>query len=261
MTVSSGLLRTLIDGLAELYAPAAPGEYPGRAIGVVTRLIPAESCSYNEILPGGRARWWIDRPEVLDFPDAGELFRQHLPEHPVLIHHGLTGDGQAKRISDFLTDRQFRALGLYRDFYRLSSVEYQTALLLPGPAGQLIGVAVNRVRSDFTDEELGVLDLLRPHITQAAGTAALLSRPAPQAARAPGGTPPLTPRQMRILELVAAGYPDRTIARLLGISTRTVHAHLQHTYRLLGVASRTEALAQLRAMSLTGAPDGRPVSR
>jgi DNA-binding CsgD family transcriptional regulator len=56
----------------------------------------------------------------------------------------------------------------------------------------------------------------------------------------------LTPRQARILQLVADGHPDRSIAQILGISTRTVHAHLQHAYRALDVTSRTEALARLR---------------
>ena len=34
----------------------------------------------------------------------------------------------------------------------------------------------------------------------------------------------------------------------LGISTRTVHAHLQHAYRTLDVISRTEAVARIRAL-------------
>ena len=47
------------------------------------------------------------------------------------------------------------------------------------------------------------------------------------------------------------GQSDRGIARTLGISTRTVQAHLQHTYRALDVTSRTEAVARLRALGAT----------
>jgi hypothetical protein len=54
------------------------------------------------------------------------------------------------------------------------------------------------------------------------------------------------------LQLVSAGYDDRSIGRLLGISPRTVHTHLQHVYRALGVTSRTEALAQLRMSACYG---------
>jgi hypothetical protein len=46
------------------------------------------------------------------------------------------------------------------------------------------------------------------------------------------------------------------VARALGLSVRTVHTHLQHVYRTLGVTSRTEALAHVRALSLAGADNG-----
>jgi DNA-binding NarL/FixJ family response regulator len=59
------------------------------------------------------------------------------------------------------------------------------------------------------------------------------------------------PPPSRILQLVADGHADREVGRILGISTRTVHAHLQRIYRALDVTSRTEALARLRERSLT----------
>jgi DNA-binding NarL/FixJ family response regulator len=77
----------------------------------------------------------------------------------------------------------------------------------------------------------------------------LLSEPPRLAPHTLADTPLLTPRQSCVLQLVAAGYNDRSIGRLLGISTRTVHTHLQHIYRVLGVTSRTEAVAQLRTQS------------
>ena len=91
-----------------------------------------------------------------------------------------------------------------------------------------------------------LLDLLRIHVGQAAAIA-LLAQPGP-AGSPDAANPLLTPRQTRILQLVADGQSDRGIARTLGISTRTVQAHLQHTYRALDVTSRTEAVARLRAL-------------
>jgi DNA-binding NarL/FixJ family response regulator len=88
-------------------------------------------------------------------------------------------------------------------------------------------------------------------VGQAASIAAMLSQPVPENFDHSGDGPLLTPRQMRILQLVADGRADREVGRMLGISTRTVHAHLQRIYRALNVTSRTEALAQLRQRSLT----------
>jgi DNA-binding CsgD family transcriptional regulator len=254
MAISGGMLRQLSDGLAELYASAsAPGglDYAARVVSVAARLVPADSCSYNHIGGGPRLLAWLIEPaDVGTFPGGVELFQQHLPEHPVLAHSQATGDGRARRISDFLSDRQFRSLGLYHDFYRLCGVEYQTAISVAAPGGGLIGVALNRQRHDFSAEDLELLDLLRIHIGQAAAIA-LLTQPGPARAPDSAADPLLTPRQARIIQLVADGHTDRGIARALGISTRTVQAHLQHTYRALDVTSRTEAVARLRALGAT----------
>jgi DNA-binding CsgD family transcriptional regulator len=251
MTLPSAALRRLIDGLAELYVPAGAGD-PAQVIRVVTGLVDADSCSYNEFRGSGLQRYRVEPAVVGDFPDSARLFQQHLPEHPVLAHYQATGDGSASRMSDFLSDRQFRALGLHRDFYRRAEVNYQLTVTLPGPRRSLIGVALNRRHTDFRDEDKELLNLLRPHIGRAAAIGMLLSEPSPLAPLTIAGTPMLTARQSRVLQLVSAGYDDRLIGRLLGISPRTVHTHLQHVYRALGVTSRTEALAQLRTSACYG---------
>jgi DNA-binding CsgD family transcriptional regulator len=253
MAISGSVLHQLSDGLAELYAPAsAPGgpDYAARVVDVVSGLIPVDSCSYNYLGGASLLAWLIEPSDVGTFPGGVELLQQHLPEHPVLAHYQATGDGRAWRISDFLSDRQFRSLGLYQDFYRLCEVEYQASLGVRAAGGGLIGVALNRRGRDFSAEDLELLDLLRVHIGQAAAIA-LLTQSRPAESPDPAPNVPLTPRQARILRLVADGQSDRGIARALGISTRTVQAHLQHTYRALNVTSRTEAVARLRDLDAT----------
>lgn len=53
----------------------------------------------------------------------------------------------------------------------------------------------------------------------------------------------LTTREVEIIELLAAGWANRTIARRLSISESTVKAHVTHILRKLNVTSRTEAVA------------------
>lgn len=48
----------------------------------------------------------------------------------------------------------------------------------------------------------------------------------------------LTPREMEVAELAAAGHSDREIADLLHVSVRTVESHLYRTYAKLAVSSR-----------------------
>lgn len=51
----------------------------------------------------------------------------------------------------------------------------------------------------------------------------------------------LSPREAEVLALVATGLPNKQIARRLGISERTVKAHLTAVFQQLGVTDRTQA--------------------
>jgi DNA-binding NarL/FixJ family response regulator len=51
----------------------------------------------------------------------------------------------------------------------------------------------------------------------------------------------LTDREEEVLRLVQAGMANKQIARQLGISERTVKAHLTKTFQTLGVTDRTQA--------------------
>ncbi|MDK8880468.1 response regulator transcription factor [Corynebacterium sp. MSK008] len=56
----------------------------------------------------------------------------------------------------------------------------------------------------------------------------------------------LTPRELEVLQLVAAGSSNREIGRQLMLSEATVKSHLVHIYDKLGVRSRTSAVASAR---------------
>ena len=53
--------------------------------------------------------------------------------------------------------------------------------------------------------------------------------------------PRLSAREQEVLGLVAAGLANKLIARKLGISERTVKAHLTRIFEQLGVTDRTQA--------------------
>jgi DNA-binding NarL/FixJ family response regulator len=51
----------------------------------------------------------------------------------------------------------------------------------------------------------------------------------------------LTDRELDVLRLVAEGMANKQIARKLGISERTVKAHLTSVFQRLGVSDRVQA--------------------
>jgi len=79
-----------------------------------------------------------------------------------------------------------------------------------------------------------------------------------RAAPTPPGNPAavaslgLTPRELEVLQLLAAGQANKEIARALGVSPNTVKTHLARLFEKLGAGSRTEAIAQGRALGILG---------
>jgi DNA-binding NarL/FixJ family response regulator len=69
-------------------------------------------------------------------------------------------------------------------------------------------------------------------------------RPAPPAAQQ------VTPRQMDVLRLLAEGASNKAIAATLGLSEKTVKAHLASLFRTLNVGNRTQAIAVARSYGI-----------
>jgi DNA-binding NarL/FixJ family response regulator len=61
------------------------------------------------------------------------------------------------------------------------------------------------------------------------------------ARREPSATTNMTAREREVLALVAEGLANKNIARRLGISERTVKAHLTRVFQAIGVVDRTQA--------------------
>ena len=64
------------------------------------------------------------------------------------------------------------------------------------------------------------------------------------------GPPPLTPRQLEVLQLAARGHSAPDIAKELDVSRDTVKTHLRHIDSTLGVNDRAAAVAEGMRMGL-----------
>jgi LuxR family maltose regulon positive regulatory protein len=114
----------------------------------------------------------------------------------------------------------------------------------------------------FVDEGQPMARLLRRALTQGIAPGyvsrllAAFGESAPTAS--PGGqalvdqplVDPLTERELEVLRLIAAGLSNREIAQELVVAVSTVKTHINHIYGKLDVKSRTQAVAQARALDL-----------
>src|SRR5258708_34383253 len=104
---------------------------------------------------------------------AGERasFDAHFHEHPLVLYHSKTPGGTTHRISDSLTNSQFRRTPLYADYYRCVGIDHVMALPLYVDRRFLVSFVFNRKRRDFDEAERDALDLLRPQLAALFGQA------------------------------------------------------------------------------------------
>ena len=99
---------------------------------------------------------------------------------------------------------------------------------------------VSRACAELGDDETARLEReAAQEIFERLGAAPDLARLAARKTDAHG----LSPRELEVLRLVAAGKTNRDIASTLVISEHTVARHLQNTFRKIGVSSRSAATA------------------
>jgi predicted ATPase/DNA-binding CsgD family transcriptional regulator/Tfp pilus assembly protein PilF len=135
------------------------------------------------------------------------------------------------------------ATGMYRVPHKQSEYDSDTA----GARAALGDAAFEAALTD--GRAMDTNDAVALAITGAAGEDAgpgaltrirTVSPPPPTPAAVPGG---LTPREIEVLGLLAAGRSNRAIAEALVVSPATVHQHLINIYQKLDVHNRAEATA------------------
>jgi DNA-binding CsgD family transcriptional regulator len=106
----------------------------------------------------------FDRPVALaETVQSGLARLAH--QHPLVTR----SRSDAETISDYLSARRFHGLELYADVYRPLGAEDQIAITLISSPKVVIGVALNRARRSFTEEDRDRLNALRPQIVRGYG--------------------------------------------------------------------------------------------
>lgn len=203
----------VLDVLRDCYALRSLDEFPQYVIRRLSRLVPADIVTYNEVNPRARRSTWIWFPDT-SVPDSlKQAFDHHMRQHPLITYHARRADGRTLKISDFLSRHRFHDLGLYREFFRHYDVEDQIALALPAPPPIVIGIAFNRHARNFSEPERWMLELLRPHVTQSYLNAEAFSR---------------VERRLRALDQALEESGEGVITLAPDLSIRVINARARH---------------------------------
>jgi DNA-binding CsgD family transcriptional regulator len=211
----------------------------------VRELVPCTEIGYNEVdAETGELKVMIMDPPDSPFPGILEAFSRSAHQHPVIRHHTETGNHAAKAISDFISEDEFHELDLYKDVYARLGAEDQISFILPSPPDLVVGVAMNRATRGFSPNDRELIELVRPHLSQAFRDAHLREQAdplSPARLKALG----LTEREAEVMKLVVDGRSADEVAQELVISVHTARNHIAHAYEKLGVRNRAAAVAAL----------------
>jgi DNA-binding CsgD family transcriptional regulator len=133
----------------------------------------------------------------------------------------------------------------------LTPVELDQQLCIPYRASpsQQRNFLLSKTKTDFADADLALTRRIQPLVSLVARQHDVLAGNGSDR-HDPGGvgaarvvaTFGLTARETAVLKLLAEGLTAIAIGHRLDISTRTVHVHLEHAYRKLGVRDRLMAV-------------------
>ncbi len=202
---------------------------------LIRELADCDVVSYFEGTPWDRRgrRVWVTRIEAPPTEDEKRIVDEHrfdIPLYPAPVTMG-----RAVRISDAMSQRQYRGLPIYGLFGRSRRIEYAMDYWMGGIGEPVRGLRFDTAGHDFSDRTRDAVELLGRHLRTVLGRHDRGLRSA--------GDRFLTAREAEIVALVASGRTNGEIGLQLAISPHTVRKHLENAYLRIGVHSRAEAVA------------------
>ncbi|SFO73812.1 regulatory protein, luxR family [Geodermatophilus dictyosporus] len=234
---------------------ARPGarEFPhGRVADLLVTSFGAACCSLHVV-----DRAWVDHV-VRGWPD-GYLptvppsgLRPDATTHPLIRWYAVTGSSAPQVLGRVPREVAPAAMAAeWSAFARPFGIARQLALPLRagGTDGGMAAYVLSRPDDDYGDADTDLAALVLPALSALVrqhGVVRGLPDGPGDRARDAG----LTERELAVLTLLGAGLTAQAIARRLQTSPRTVHKHLEHLYRKLGVRDRLMAVQRARDAGL-----------
>lgn len=158
--------------LRELYGETRLDQLPKVILEGLTRLVPCENMGYNEIDAQTNRTLIEVKPNLPILMKLMPTLEAHFHEHPMLNYYRANSDRTPYQFTDFLSEREFRQLGIYREVYRHINADHQIACIISEPGESCdIGLAINR-KAEFSNRDRAVITFLQPHLCQARKNAA-----------------------------------------------------------------------------------------
>jgi DNA-binding NarL/FixJ family response regulator len=170
--------QSLLQGIQTLYTLCNLETFAVNALTIVNQLVPSDRPHFHATVVRTRQTSRSFMPDCPGYtPELESLIHQNFDEHPLLQHMPQVLHG-AYQLSDFVSQKELHCLEVvYQQFLRPLDSEEQITIFLPNTNlgswrkltqtdATLFGFSLHRVRR-FTERDRLILNLLRPHLSQA----------------------------------------------------------------------------------------------
>lgn len=189
-----------------------------------------------------------------------QRYREVAPLHPGWRSDHRLGARPTVRLSDLMNLRRFWGTEPYQVIHAPDHGRYPASAILCSTPHELVFLALQRRRRDFTDTEMAELAAVQELLAAAYAFRTVLDQAVVRLRRgavtAPAGWPSVpqlapdedshytpTKREAEVLALAAVGFTNRRIANQLNITERTVRKHLGNVYEQTRTSGRAAAAA------------------
>ena len=157
--------KNLFSALSILHSDIEPKTLSERCIATANKIISAEITAFDFFDARGfhTGGHWYDPPDAISEAEF-EIFAHVAHEHP--FTPAVFGNNQrsAMATSDFLTTTRFHQTAIYNEYYKIYSIDHQLLVGFPIAPNSVLTCVYNRTKSNFTEEERLIFEMLSQHL-------------------------------------------------------------------------------------------------
>ena len=157
-------LATFSRVLEKLYSDTANETLSQRILAALECVAPCDFASFS-LLDIRHTHWHSHAMSagVSDWPGL-TIYRQFFWKDPAVQHVVRTRSTEVVKISDFVSLRQYRSLGVYTELFARVGCDRRMGFGVMNTKPVNLAISLNRSRRDFSEEDRTLLNLLRPHL-------------------------------------------------------------------------------------------------
>jgi DNA-binding CsgD family transcriptional regulator len=174
-------LKSILNFQQKLYQSCSAEAFPNHVLSILPNVVTSDTHFYAQVNYQTATVSSICPPQHLTSPEVNRVGNKYFYEHPLVRHYLKCRDGQAYKISDFISESEFHCLeGVYWQFIHPMGMEDEMIIVLPTSSAPLncinkrhpteendINIGLHRTSRNFSERDRLVLNLIRPHLIQA----------------------------------------------------------------------------------------------